>query len=90
MKMTFLVDQAHDGVLLRSFLKGTCAVSSRMLTRLKQMPDGIRVNGLHSTVRTRLKTGDVVEISSADLLPQNVFPPEQSTTPVRILYEDDC
>lgn len=88
--MTFLVDQAHDGVLLRSFLKGTCSVSSRMLTRLKQMPDGIRVNGLHSTVRTILKAGDVVEISSEDLIPQDVFPPEQAETPVRVLYEDDC
>ena len=85
--MHFIVRETHDGVLLRSFLRGTCAVSSRMLTRLKQTPGGIRVNGVPVTVRCRLKTGDDVEIAEQDTVSQNLFPPEE--TPLRVLYEDE-
>ena len=80
------VTEKHDGVLLRSFLKGTCGISSRLLTRLKQTPDGIRVNGEPVTVRRILHTGDIITLADEDTLPQDVFRPEP--LPVSVLYED--
>ena len=85
--MEFLVDQKHDGVLLRSYLKGTCGVSSRLLTQLKKRPEGITVNGNHVTVRYILRTGDLLRVDVDDSVPQEAFPPVE--LPFTILYEDD-
>lgn len=85
--MDFLVDEKHDGVLLRSYLKGTCGVSSRLLTQLKKRPDGILVNGEHVTVRRVLRVGDLVSITEQDAVSQDVFPPV--SLDFEILYEDD-
>lgn len=86
--MEFLVDDAHDGVLLRSYLKGSCGVSSRLLIQLKKREGGITVNGEHATVRRRLCTGDRVTIAEKDVLPQEAFTPV--SLPFSILYEDDA
>ena len=85
--MEFLVDQKHDGVLLRSYLKGTCGVSSRLLTQLKKRPEGITVNGNHVTVRYILRAGDLLRVDVDDSVPQEAFPPVK--LPFTILYEDD-
>ncbi len=86
--MDFTVDKAHDGVLLRSYLKGSCGVSSRLLIQLKKRENGIAVNGAHVTVRYRLARGDVVSLSLTDDRPQEVFTPV--SLPVRVLYEDEA
>ncbi len=85
--MQCTVTEKHNGVLLRSFLKGTCGISSRLLTRLKQTPDGILVNGEPVTVRRILHTGDVLTLADEDTLSQDVFRPEP--LPVSVLFEDD-
>lgn len=85
--MEFLVGKSHDGVLLRSYLKGTCAVSSRLLIQLKKRPDGILVNGEHATVRRTLHTGDRVMIAEQDAVSQDVFEPVD--LPFQILFEDE-
>ncbi|MBR4054237.1 MAG: RluA family pseudouridine synthase [Clostridia bacterium] len=85
--MEFLVDQKHDGVLLRSYLKGTCGVPSRLLTQLKKRPEGITVNGKHVTVRYILRAGDLLRVDVDDSVPQEAFPPVE--LPFTILYEDD-
>ena len=85
--MEFLVEQKHDGVLLRSYLKGTCGVSSRLLTQLKKRPDGIMVNGSHVTVRYILHAGDRVTIAEWDAVSQDAFPAVELA--FEILYEDD-
>lgn len=86
--MEFLVDEAHDGVLLRSYLKGTCGVSSRLLIQLKKRTDGITVNGEHATVRRRLFAGDRVAIAERDEVSQDAFTP--ADLPFSVLYEDDA
>ena len=85
--MEFLVDQKHDGVLLRSYLKGTCGVPSRLMTQLKKRPEGITVNGKHVTVRYILRAGDLLRVDVDDSVPQEAFPPVE--LPFTILYEDD-
>ncbi|MBR5264236.1 MAG: hypothetical protein IKV50_06035, partial [Clostridia bacterium] len=51
---------------MRSYLKGTCGVSSRLLTQLKKREDGILVNGNRVTVRHILQdvVADGVAIST--------------------------
>lgn len=85
--MEFIVDHKHDGVLLRSYLKGTCGVSSRLLTQLKKRTDGILVNGCRVTVRYILHTGDIVSVGEQDVIPQDAFPPVELQ--FSILYEDE-
>lgn len=85
--MDFLVDQKHDGVLLRSYLKGTCGISSRLLIQLKKRSDGILVNGNRVTVRYVLHAGDLVTVGDHDAIPQEAFPPVELE--FSILYEDE-
>ncbi len=85
--MQFRVGQQHDGVLLRSYLKGTCGVSSRLLIQLKKRTDGIQVNGEHVTVRYLLHEGDLVEIREQDTDAQDAFTPVSLFVP--IVYEDE-
>ncbi len=84
--MEFLVDEKHDGVLLRSYIKGTCGVSSRLLIQLKKRSDGILVNGEHATVRRVLHAGDCVKLAEGDLVSQDLFTPVPLS--FDILYED--
>lgn len=85
--MDFVVEQKHDGVLLRSYLKGTCGVSARLLTQLKKRDDGILVNGQRVTVRYLLHAGDTVTIAEHDAVAQDAFPAVKLD--FDILYEDD-
>ncbi len=85
--MDFTVDQKHDGVLLRSYLKGTCGISSRLLIQLKKKPNGILVNGQPVTVRYILRVGDLVSVGDRDTVPQDAFPPVELH--FAILYEDE-
>ena len=85
--MDFIVDQKHDGVLLRSYLKGTCGISSRLLIQLKKRSDGILVNGTRVTVRYVLHAGDCVTVGDHDAVSQDAFPPVELK--FSILYEDE-
>lgn len=83
--MKFTVNKGQEG-LLRDFLRRQLSLSSSQITKLKQKPLGITVNGQHRTVRHMLNTGDVVELDfedenkSENIVPVNI--------PIDILYED--
>ncbi len=86
--MDFLIDSAHDGKTVRSYIKYTLHISSRLLTVLKQTENGITVNGSHVTVRHVLHVGDLLSLDlddRAEHASQNVPP---SDIPLEILYED--
>ena len=86
--MEFIIDGAHHGKTVLSYVKYTLRISSRMLTVLKQTEDGITVNGEHVTVRRILSEGDVLGIAiddTAERASHNVPP---SDIPLDVLYED--
>lgn len=86
--MEFIIDGAHHGKTVLSYVKYTLHISSRMLTVLKQTEDGITVNGEHVTVRRILSEGDVLGLAiddTAERASHNVPP---SDIPLDVLYED--
>ena len=75
--MDFLIDSAHDGKTVRSYIKYTLHISSRLLTVLKQTENGITVNGSHVTVRHVLHAGDLLslDLTTAPSMPRKTFHP---------------
>ena len=84
--MQITVDERYEGVLLRTFLKGTLGISTKMLSRLKNDEEGIVVNGTRVTVRYVLHAGDVLTLMDLDREAGRVIPVQ---LPVDILFEDD-
>lgn len=86
--MTFNISADYDGRLLRSYLTLTLGLSRAALAKLKNNPNGIRVNGERVTVRYVLHTGDILELAHNDT-PESasdaVIPTE---LPLDVLYED--
>ncbi len=70
------------GWLLVNYFK----LSKRLITKLKQIPDGILLNGNHVTVRGVVKIGDELKITMPQNKSPNVIPVEM---PLEILYEDE-
>ena len=84
--MRFVIDQANDGRLLRDYLR-TLGVSGKLSARLKRLENGILLNGSHVTVRTVLKTGDLLELAIEEReAPLHVVP---RPLPVDTLLETD-
>ena len=86
--MDFLIDSAHDGKTVRSYIKFTLHISSRMLTVLKQDENGIVVNGTRETVRHVLHEGDVLSLALADRAENASHNVPPSDIPLDIIYED--
>ena len=86
--MDFIIDKAHHGKTVLSYVRHTLSISSRMLTVLKQTDNGITVNGEHVTVRRVLAEGDVLRLAiddTAERASHNVPPTD---IPIDVLYED--
>ncbi len=86
--MDFIIDKAHHGKTVLSYVRHTLRISSRMLTVLKQTENGITVGGEHVTVRRVLAEGDVLGLAiddTAERASHNVPP---SNIPLDVLYED--
>lgn len=86
-QLKFLIANANDGILLREYLRNKVEISHNLLVRLKQTPDGIRVNGHHATVRTVLHEGDCVELTMPEDDRMDHIVPR--ALPLTILYEDE-
>lgn len=83
--ISFTVGSASDGILLKSFLRGSCGVSASMLTQLKREERGITRNGEHARAIDRLRAGDVITITLPD--EHSDIPPVE--LPITVLYEDE-
>ena len=87
--MQYVIDGAHEGRSLKSYLQDTLALSHRLITRLKQAPDGMMLDGQHVTVRARLREGQVLALALEDTqdTPSGLIVPSQTLPDV--LYEDE-
>ena len=85
--MQYVITKEQEGMTVRTFLQHTLKPSSKMLKYLKYRPDGILVNGIHTTVRGVLKEGDVVQIAIDDDAASDKIRPVD--LPIDVLYEDD-
>ncbi len=87
--MQFTINSDTDGITIRDFLYNHLGYSSNMVKNLKKIPEGIKVNGEHVTVRYILKSGDCIELFTDDTYnsaSENVTPVK---LPLDIIYEDD-
>ena len=64
--MQYIIQARNDGVLLRDYLLRTLGLSHRLITRLKQTPRGILLNGESVTVRAVLHQNDVLILAWED------------------------
>lgn len=84
-KLTFVIENGFDEIMLQDYLMGYKNFSRRMITRLKELPDGMLVNGAHARSIDRISAGDEVEIN----LPTDKMKSNLSDITVPIVYEDD-
>lgn len=85
--MKWLIEQEHDGMLIRDYLQMVHKLSSRILKSIKFGGGEITVNGASQKVRYCLAKGDMLEVQ---------FPPEKVGAGLRpvemnltIIYEDE-
>lgn len=79
-QLRFMVPADYDGVTLKGFLRGKCAVSARMLAKLKRTPNGLMVNGMEVFSNAILHRDDQVVLSLPDSV--NSLPPSPVGVPV--------
>ena len=84
--MQYIIPEAWEGQLLRSFLQGELHLSHRLLTRLKQTEGGMTLGGVPVTVRAILHGGDMLTLAIEDTPSLNILP---SDLDLCVLYEDD-
>jgi len=83
--MEIRIPEDCNGMLLRTYLTRSLALSSKMIKHIKFLPNGIAVNGEPKTVRYLLRTGDLLSLALEDTESAPILPIE---LPIEILYED--
>ena len=83
--LQFTVDSDFEGKKLLSFLRARAGLSSRLINKLKQCPDGMLCNGVHIRTIDRIHTGDILTVN----IPSESAKSELSDLPLDIVYEDD-
>lgn len=83
-ELAFPVPREYDGIRMKSFLRGYCGLSARLLAKLKRQPMGITKNGLHAIATDILQAGDTVRIFMRDDEKQ----PEPVNLPLSVVFED--
>jgi len=85
----YIIDAPYDGVMLKQYLCDALGLSRRLLTRLKQHPSGILLDGRRVTVRATLHAGAVLTLAFEDTPDTKSGIIVPSATLPDILYEDE-
>lgn len=83
----YIIDEKYNDKKVLTFLKGKAEYSHRLITKLKQNPYGITLNGNHIRTIDLVKTGDVLCVKIPDDSTKSVSEP--TDIPLEIVYEDD-
>ena len=62
-KLYFTVEQQHNGMQAKRYLKQVRGVSTRLITKLKNTPDGIMMDGELLRAVDPVKSGSIIIIS---------------------------
>ena len=87
--MEFIISELQAGKSVLSYLKSSVGLSSGNISSLKNIPNGITVNGRQVTVRYILSAGETLSIKeedNIDSINHNIKPVD---IPVEIIYEDE-
>ena len=74
-----------DGNNVGHFLRSRCGLSARMITRLKQVPDGILMDGVHIRTVDALRGGGTITLN----IPDDARPASPVALSVPVVYEDE-
>lgn len=85
-KLRYTITDAYSSRKVLDFLKHL-GFSHRLITKLKQSPDGILLNGEHIRTIDLMKSGDVLEINLPEDKKESISIPVEM--PLDIVYEDD-
>ncbi len=86
--MRFIITNKEAGIEIKAFLKNI-NMSASLIKKLKKIPNGILVNGLHQNVTYRLLENDVLEINYDDTEEEANEYLEPVDIQVEIIYEDE-
>lgn len=64
--LTFNVNDEYNNRKVLHFLRGNAGLSARLVRSLKQVDNGILLNGLKTTVVDKINTGDIITINIPD------------------------
>ena len=84
-KLNYQIPPSYDGKKVLHFLRGEAKLSCRMVTRLKQLEDGILLNGVKVRTIDRLHTGDRLALTLPD--EKNTISGEKM--PLSIVFQDE-
>ncbi len=82
--LTYIVDQKYDQQRLDSFLRDKGGISSSVLKRAKNIPNGLTMDGTHIRTVDPVKAGSVVRIDTGE----EVRSYHKCLIPVEVAYED--
>ncbi|MBE6764890.1 MAG: RluA family pseudouridine synthase [Ruminococcaceae bacterium] len=84
-KLTYIVPPDKDGICVGRFLRGHCQVSSRMVTKLKRVPNGITMDSVHIRTIDPVRAGGEIVL----ILPEDERPALSTDIPIDVVFEDD-
>ena len=83
-QLNFVIDEEFDGRRVLAFLRGKLKFSSRLVTKLRKMPEGILFDGEHIRTIDLLRAGGVLTVN----MPVDSAEIEASDIPLDIVFED--
>lgn len=84
-RLEYKVSDKYEGRKVVHFLRGEARLSVRLIAKLKQLEDGILLNGKHARTIDILKAGDIICLN----IPREGKALEGLEFPLEVLYEDD-
>lgn len=85
-EITYYITKNDDGRKIKNILRQNLGISAAVLTKLKQTPEGILLNGKSVFATQTVNKGDVITITLSDESSPNIVP---SHIPLDIIYEDE-
>lgn len=82
--LEFVIPESYHERKVLHYLRGEAGLSSRLVNSLKQIPQGITLNGEHIRTVDLLHAGDILAVN----LPEDVNNIEPIAYPLDIVYED--